>query len=361
MNKKLSSLLGGNKSSQKKSEHLENRESWLKVIVIGAFALLLFYKIATSPFVFRFSDFISLFASLFAVAVSLMYYKKYNELSRKFDEMIAATEKHRTPSVHVIPETVDAKAEKNMVEDRELVDEGNELPVEDQLAEDVQEEQAHEKEALKKTHEAEELLDEPNVASVIVEEPLKQNDLSVNQADEKHVSKDSEKEFHDDVKLDTPIYHEPTEEEMKTQKIKEEELKQLEMDKTQIYNTLYTRSDLNEEERKYFQQQLQEKETQASNLKKELIQFTNRISQAINKTPQLFQKRDSRIEGIVRLLTPEFVSQASLSEINARLDELTVEIPEETLDSLQREGYLDGENHFTRSGYREAINTSKLI
>ncbi|RXZ00016.1 hypothetical protein [Fictibacillus sp. S7] len=377
MNKKLSSFLGGSGEASKKSDQIQNRESWLKVIVIGAFALLLFYKIATSPFVFRFSDFISLFASLFALTISVMYYKKFNDLVRKLEERTTDTERMEEPAVAALPEGIVNKNEEEPAVETVFLEEGEQLPQKDDEAEDpptdnkqsveVQAEQAEERQealhnpegdasdAEKETLESIEKADAQPVAEP---EPL----FETNEPDAEEVKEDSavnRTEQEDSVNDWT--YYEPSEEDMKTQMLKEEELKQIEMDKTQIYQQLYTRANLNEEERKFYQEQLQEKEKQATNLKQELIQFTNRISQAINRTPQLFQKRDSRIEGIVRLLTPEFVSDSSLGEINDKLDELAATIPEETLSSLQREGYLDDRYHFTRSGYREAINASKLI
>ncbi|MCK6256201.1 hypothetical protein LCY76_06240 [Fictibacillus sp. KIGAM418] len=372
MNKKLLSFFGGNSGASGKSEQIQNRESWLKVIVIGAFALLLFYKIATSPFVFRFSDFISLFASLFALTISVMYYKKFNDLVRRLEEGSIKRQRDAAPVTQAFSETVASRNDQQNLEAEETFLEGEmetpkekmlkeeELPVDDKLAEDVQEEQAEEASEKDEPKEVtDELLEDAQSSSIDL--PASEEGLVAKPSS--HLLDDEEQD--DDIlelkKSDEDYSYEPNEEDMKTQRIKEEELKQIEMDKTQIYQQLYTRADLNEEERKYFQQQLQEKETQASNLKQELIQFTNKISQAINKTPQLFQKRDSRIEGIVRLLKPDFVNTASLSEINERLDELTINIPEETLESLQREGLLDESFHFTRSGYREAINTSKLI
>ncbi|SDM48183.1 hypothetical protein SAMN04488137_0348 [Fictibacillus solisalsi] len=373
MNKKLSSFLGGSGEASKKSDQIQNRESWLKVIVIGAFALLLFYKIATSPFVFRFSDFISLFASLFALTISVMYYKKFNDLVRKLEER-TTTEQMGEPTVETLPEGIVNKnkeepaVETVFLEEEQLSqkdDETDDLPTEDKQSVEVQAEQAEERqEALhnpvEDTSEQEiyESIERSEAHPVAEPEPL----LEADEPESDEVKEDSTVNRIEDEDRDHDwTYYEPSEEDMKTQMLKEEELKQIEMDKTQIYQQLYTRANLNEEERKFFQEQLQEKEKQATNLKQELIQFTSRISQAINRTPQLFQKRDSRIEGIVRLLTPEFVSDSSLGEINEKLDELAATIPEETLSSLQREGYLDDRFHFTRSGYREAINASKLI
>ncbi|EIT85654.1 hypothetical protein A374_07454 [Fictibacillus macauensis ZFHKF-1] len=264
----------------KKSEQIANRESWLKVIVIAAVVLLLLYKIAVSSFVFRFSDFISLFASLFAVAVSLMYYRKYKEL------LVLMTE------------------------------------VKDQLAQSEQ---------------------EPSKRSVVSsnEEQTQKNDLFEG--------------------IDPTVTFTPSAKEMETIRLQEEELRQIEMDKTQIFQQLYTRDDLNEEEKKFFEQQIEEKEKRASKLKQDMIQFGAKISQAITKTPQLFQKRDAKLEGIVRAMTPEVVETASLQEINERLDQMRNNIPLETLQALYREGYLDEEYHLTRAGYREVIHVSKLL
>jgi hypothetical protein len=293
--KRIPMLSNKNKNQEPKSDEIKNRESWLKIIIIGGFALLLFYKIATAPFVFRFSDFISLFCSLFAIAVTLIYFNKINKL----EKMMEAYTKGRP-----VQQTEVQIAEEEVTE-----------PDQKQL----------------------ELFEEK------VEEPRT--------AVEEETDEESLEEKEDEI----------SEEIFETKRIKEEELEKIEMDKTQIYNELFTRAQLNEEEMKYFNERIREKETESFNTKQELNQFKERIQNVFKKTPQLFQKRDSRIEGIVRMLNPVTLKNASLEDLNQRLDAVIDVIPTETLDSLVRDGLLDSHYHLTRSGYREFIQVSKTF
>jgi hypothetical protein len=284
--KRIQMLSNKNKNQEPKSDEIKNRESWLKIIIIGAFALVIFYKIATAPFVFRFSDFISVFCSLFAIAISLIYFNKINKLEKMIEAYTAK---------------------------------GNPVSVSDPI-EDIQ-----------------------------VEEPgQEQLDLFEEEVPVEETEEDPEEEA-------------ISEEIFETKRIKEEELAKIEMDKTQIYNELFTRAQLNDEEMKYFNERIREKETESFNTKQELNQFKERIQNVFKRTPQLFQKRDSRIEGIVRMLNPVTLKNATLEDLNKRLDQVIDLIPNETLDSLVRDGYLDEHYHLTRSGYREFIQVSKTF
>jgi hypothetical protein len=284
--KRIHMLSNKNKNQEPKSDEIKNRESWLKIIIIGAFALVIFYKIATAPFVFRFSDFISVFCSLFAIAISLIYFNKINKLEKMIEAYTA-----KGKPVSVSDPIEDIQVEEYGQEQLDLFEE--EVPVE----------------------ETEEDPEEEAISEEIFE----------------------------------------------TKRIKEEELAKIEMDKTQIYNELFTRAQLNDEEMKYFNERIREKETESFNTKQELNQFKERIQNVFKRTPQLFQKRDSRIEGIVRMLNPVTLKNATLEDLNKRLDQVIELIPNETLDSLVRDGYLDEHYHLTRSGYREFIQVSKTF
>lgn len=287
---KMLSVDKNKNQSSKSIDEIKNRESWLKVIIIGAFALLLFYKIATAPFVFRFSDFISVFCSLFAITISLIYFNKINKLERLIE---AYTSKEKT--VHV----------------------SEQLPVE-------------EVEATKPVEQLE-LFEDEKVDELI----------------EEIVEEEEEGEISEEI--------------WETKRMKEEELAKIEMDKTQIYNELFTRAQLSNEEMKYFNERIREKETESFNTKQELNQFKDRLQNVLKMTPQFFQKRDSRIEGIVRMMNPITLKNASLEDLNQRMDQVIDIIPEETLDSLIKDGFLDDQYHLTRSGYREFIHVSKTF
>lgn len=300
--KRLKNLSNKNNNNSEQSAEFKNRESWLKIIIIGAFALLIFYKIATAPFVFRFSDFISVFSSLFAITISLIYFNKVSKLEKMIESY---TSKERvTQSFEATP--VPVVAEEPDQEQLELFEEKEETIVVPEEVEEVTENNEENEQ-----EEKEEVIDEEEI--------------------------------------------------WETQRIKEEELAKIEMDKTQIYNELFSRAQLSKEEMSYFNEKIREKETESFNTKQELNQFKDRIQNVFKKTPQFFQKRDSRIEGIVRMMNPVTLKNASLEDLNQRMDQVIDFIPEETLNSLIRDGLLDDTYHLTRSGYREFIHVSKTF
>lgn len=71
------------------NQAINNRESWLKVILILLFSFIIAWKIITTPLNidlsdFNFSDFLSLQLALFAIILALVFYLKANETSNKF-------------------------------------------------------------------------------------------------------------------------------------------------------------------------------------------------------------------------------------------------------------------------------------
>ena len=71
------------------NQAINNRESWLKVILILLFSFIISWKIITTPLNidlsdFNFSDFLSLQLALFAIILALVFYLKANETSNKF-------------------------------------------------------------------------------------------------------------------------------------------------------------------------------------------------------------------------------------------------------------------------------------
>ena len=69
------------------NQAINNRESWLKVILILLFSVIISWKIITTPIDlsdFNFSDFLSFQLALFAIILALVFYLKANETSNKF-------------------------------------------------------------------------------------------------------------------------------------------------------------------------------------------------------------------------------------------------------------------------------------
>jgi len=72
-----------------KDPKIANRESWLKVFVVGGFSALIAWKILSAPIAFnlsdfRFTDLLNLLMAVFAIALSVAFYFKATETSNQF-------------------------------------------------------------------------------------------------------------------------------------------------------------------------------------------------------------------------------------------------------------------------------------
>ena len=75
--------------SNPKDPNIANRESWLKVCVIGGFSALIAWKVLSAPIIFnlsdfRFTDLLNLLLAFFAIALSVAFYFKATD-KRRFD------------------------------------------------------------------------------------------------------------------------------------------------------------------------------------------------------------------------------------------------------------------------------------
>ncbi len=74
---------------EEKDNRIKNRESWLKIIVVVVFSMLIAYKLAISDLNFDFtnfdfSDLLSLILALFAIGLSVTFYFKATDTSNQF-------------------------------------------------------------------------------------------------------------------------------------------------------------------------------------------------------------------------------------------------------------------------------------
>ncbi|MDM5339786.1 hypothetical protein QUF84_21560 [Fictibacillus enclensis] len=65
---------------QTMDDKIKNRNSWFKILLISLFCMVLMFKVATAKFTFHFSDLLSFILAVFAIAISVLYYSKVNEV-----------------------------------------------------------------------------------------------------------------------------------------------------------------------------------------------------------------------------------------------------------------------------------------
>lgn len=142
-------------------------------------------------------------------------------------------------------------------------------------------------------------------------------------------------------------------------KQKEMELTKLEWDKTQIFNELFRKANLQEEEKKHYLRRITEKEKEVFSLKQELSGFRNKIQQAVIDKTNFFLGRDMELEDIIDTLDPDFILDASFEEINEKLKLVKNELSDHQIQFLKQSGHINDRFEVTRMGYREWLKIAK--
>jgi len=73
--------------NSEKNQKIRNRESWLKVLVIAFFSLIIAWKLVTTPINivdFKFTDLLALLLAIFSIVLSVAFYFKATETSNNF-------------------------------------------------------------------------------------------------------------------------------------------------------------------------------------------------------------------------------------------------------------------------------------
>lgn len=142
---------------------------------------------------------------------------------------------------------------------------------------------------------------------------------------------------------------------------KELELERINSDKTQLFEELLTKADLDELEKATYREQLRQKETDSNRIKQELLVLKDKIQQVVNEKKNLFIKETPDMKLVAELIGVHEIESSSFLELNARLQEISQEIPQQKRETLQEHEMVNEDFELTRLGYKELMKEVRKL
>ncbi|MCA0988719.1 hypothetical protein [Guptibacillus algicola] len=142
---------------------------------------------------------------------------------------------------------------------------------------------------------------------------------------------------------------------------KELELERINSDKTQLFEELLTKADLDELEKATYREQLRQKETDSNRIKQELLVLKDKIQQVVNEKKNLFIKETPDMKLVAELIGVHDIESSSFLELNARLQEISQEIPQQKRETLQEHEMVNEDFELTRLGYKELMKEVRKL
>ena len=141
---------------------------------------------------------------------------------------------------------------------------------------------------------------------------------------------------------------------------KETELQQLDLDRTQMFEELLSRSAIEEHEKTAYREKMAEKETETSRIREELGHAPSKLQQVYEGTKKYFVK-DNPMKEIAASLDSEIIENGTLSELNDEIQRMIPRLSRESLESLENSNYMDESYKLTRSGYKELVQAADQL
>ncbi|WP_377891111.1 hypothetical protein [Alkalihalobacillus sp. R86527] len=142
---------------------------------------------------------------------------------------------------------------------------------------------------------------------------------------------------------------------------KERELERINSDKTQLFEELLTKADLDELEKATYREQLRQKETDSNRIKQELLVLKDKIQQVVNEKKNLFIKETPDMKLVAELIGVHEIESSSFLELNARLQEVSQDIPEQKRETLKEHAMVNEDFELTRLGYKELMKEVRKL
>lgn len=141
---------------------------------------------------------------------------------------------------------------------------------------------------------------------------------------------------------------------------KETELQQIDLDRTQMFEELLSRTSIEEHEKLAYREKLAEKDTQTSRIREELGHAPSKLQLVYEGTKKYFVK-DNPMKEIAASLDPSVIETGTLAELNDEVQRMIPRLSKDSLDSLEKSNYMDESYKLTRSGYKELVQAADQL
>lgn len=166
-------------------------------------------------------------------------------------------------------------------------------------------------------------------------------------------------ETNDDTQLSFSLDHSASGDTAEAEK--ERELARINSDKTQLFEELLTKADLDELEKATYREQLQQNESDSNRIKQELLVLKNKIQRVVNDKKSIFIKETPDMKLVAELIGVHEIESSSFLELNERLQTIFEEIPENKRETLKEFELVNDDFELTRLGYKELMKEVRKI
>ncbi len=139
---------------------------------------------------------------------------------------------------------------------------------------------------------------------------------------------------------------------------KEYQLQKLDLDRTQLFEELLSKTELAELEKEKIRERLEQTDTETSRVRQEWLNASNRLMNVVKGTKKLFIKQ-SPMREIAASMDPAILESGSFAALNEEIQRLLPRLSKESNQSLASSNYIDEENQLTRSGYKALLQANE--
>ncbi|WP_054712779.1 hypothetical protein [Bacillus sp. JCM 19041] len=139
---------------------------------------------------------------------------------------------------------------------------------------------------------------------------------------------------------------------------KEFQLQKLDLDRTQLFEELLSKTQLEEAEKRTIRDRLQQTDNEMSHVRQEWINASNRLMSMMRGTKKLFV-RESPMKEIAASMDQDVLESGSFAALNSEIQRLLPRLSKESENLLAKSNYIDHELQLTRSGYKALLQASE--
>lgn len=139
---------------------------------------------------------------------------------------------------------------------------------------------------------------------------------------------------------------------------KEFQLQKLDLDRTQLFEELLSKTELEELEKEKIRERLEQTDIETSKVRQEWLNASSRLMNVVKGTKKLFVKQ-SPMREIAASMDPDILESGSFAALNHEIQRLLPRLSKDSNHSLANSNFIDDDNQLTRSGYKALLQASE--
>lgn len=139
---------------------------------------------------------------------------------------------------------------------------------------------------------------------------------------------------------------------------KEFQLQKLDLDRTQLFEELLSKTELEELEKEKIRERLEQTDTETSKVRQEWLNASSRLMNVVKGTKKLFVKQ-SPMREIAASMDPDILESGSFAALNHEIQRLLPRLSKDSNQSLANSNFIDDDNQLTRSGYKALLQANE--